>query len=462
MTLATLPTRETPVSKHTKPILVGTAAGVVGATFLLAQPADAQPVYAVRAGNDCDSCHVEPSGWSNPELKARECSLNCQTCHVSPTGGGMRTSSGRYYGREMLPLFGHRPSADAKPIAEKTEGKFRLLNGFSGWSPGTTSSHDIPDRYGKIPAEPMFDGGGDARLMAYFPIGGSDYAAVFPMQFELYGMARPWEHLVLYADAGMKAHRSDFSIESNGETTVTPVSEWFRVREVFAKIDHLPYNSYVRAGRFNPPFGWRLPDHTSFIRRSLGFDQDRQVFGVEGGINPNYLFAEAAVFKQGVDWWPGDSGEPGWGVSATGGYRELGWQAGASLAYVSEKDGGRQIIAGPLWALNAYPIAWMAEVDIRHETGGLNGPTNGLYGYQEVQYLFTRGVAAKLKFDWLDPNIAWKDDHQNRITLGADFHPYTGVEIEPQYRRTYTGGGALTIGSEVTSDEFLIMTHAWL
>ena len=51
-----------------------------------------------------------------PELKRdRSCSLDCSNCHVSPAGGGLRTPSGQFYGREELPTWGPRPSARAAP-----------------------------------------------------------------------------------------------------------------------------------------------------------------------------------------------------------------------------------------------------------------------------------------------------------------------------------------------------------
>ena len=72
-------------------------------------PAAATPLYAVRSPNRCDTCHVEPVDWANPAVKDRKCSLDCTICHVSPTGGGLRTPSGQYYGREVLPVGENAP-----------------------------------------------------------------------------------------------------------------------------------------------------------------------------------------------------------------------------------------------------------------------------------------------------------------------------------------------------------------
>ncbi|MEL6179540.1 MAG: hypothetical protein AAFS10_11325, partial [Myxococcota bacterium] len=70
--------------------------------------ASATPIYAIRAANACDTCHSEPSGWANPDVEKRLCTMNCGGCHVNPSGGGMRTPVGLYYGREVLPTWGDR------------------------------------------------------------------------------------------------------------------------------------------------------------------------------------------------------------------------------------------------------------------------------------------------------------------------------------------------------------------
>jgi len=421
-------------------------------------PADATPIYSVRSANACNTCHVEPDDWANPAVPDRTCSLDCSTCHVSPTGGGLRTPSGLYYGKEMLPRWGHRPSADAPPRDSEIAGHFRLGKGFSGWAPGETPSGDVAHRYGGIEPDPVFRGGGDVRLLTYVPFEAERDAAFFPMQAELYLMARPHDKVVVYGDVGLQSSRAGLNLLGLDVGSAGPL-DYLRVRELFVKVDRLPMNAWVRAGRFTPAYGWRLPDHTSFIRRDLGFDQNRQVFGVEGGINPNYPYVNGAVFVQGLDAWPGDTGERGWGATAQGGVRHLGWQAGGNLQVLNRAESGAELLIGPQWAVNLYPLVVLGELDLRRDFGG---NTTSIAGYTELNWLMTWGLSGRLKFDWIDPDVTLRGDHKNRIALGAEFNPWTYTQVEVQYRTNFTDGTVLLIGSDFVGHEVLGLMHGWL
>jgi len=429
----------------------------------------ATPIYAARSVHACDTCHIEPAGWANPEMRDRRCSLDCSVCHVSPTGGGMRTSSGLFYGTQMLPTWGPRPSDHTEddkylPDGHPGQGRYRSGEGFSGWWPGELDSTELEDRYGSITPDPAVRTGGDFRVMQYTPIGASYGPMLFPMQAELYLAARPQrKKTVIYADAGLKSSRSGLNIlGSELEGPVADAVDYFRVREAFVMVDRLPYKSYVRAGRFNPAYGLRIPDHTSFVRRALGFDQDRQVFGLEGGINPNYPYANVAVFREGIEAWPGDTGAPGWGVGATGGVRELGWHAGGSIMTVFEDDGATELTLGPQYTLNLYPLVVLGEVDLQHRT--LDGEASQkLFVYQEFNYLISRGVSAKLKLDWRDDGLDSEQNSATRLTLGGEWHPWTRFHLEAQYLHQYqyisddTGDVALGLFARSS----VLMLHGW-
>jgi hypothetical protein len=275
-------------------------------------------------------------------------------------------------------------------------------------------------------------------------------------------MYRPANNVVIYADAGLYSSRSTFAIDEDSRVSRPSVVDYLKVEELFVKVDRLPYNTYVRAGRLNPTYGWRIPDHTSFVRRDLGFGETRQWYGAEVGINPNYPYANLAIFYQGLDFWPGEVNVPGYGVAASAGVRELGWQAGGNAHFLRQRDGGSDLTAGPQFALNFAPVVYLAEMDLRMRSDAAGERATGLYAYHELQWQFREGLIGKLKFDWQDPSVAYADDHLNRITLGADLTPYTGIQIEPQYRRTWQGGGFFTLGGEVYSHELVVMVHGYL
>ena len=90
--------------KRTHPIVA-----IVAVVLLaLARAALATPQYAAQAGRTCDSCHILPD-WDTPKLAHQKRNMSCGTCHVDPAGGGMRTASGRYYGRATLPMIATSP-----------------------------------------------------------------------------------------------------------------------------------------------------------------------------------------------------------------------------------------------------------------------------------------------------------------------------------------------------------------
>ena len=67
-------------------------------------------------------------------------------------------------------------------------------------------------------------------------------------------------------------------------------------RELFALFGFAGTSrAYVKAGKFLPPFGWRLPDDDAFIRQSSGFTYSAPDTGVEIGAEPGRWSLKAMV-----------------------------------------------------------------------------------------------------------------------------------------------------------------------
>ena len=441
---------------------------VLGAILFGAYVADATPVYAVRSGYECDSCHIEPTGWQNPEDSERRCTLSCSGCHVSPAGGGLRTPSGEFYGREALPMWGTLPSAGTNPdqyLQEgyPNEGRYSLMEGFSGWWPGETPHTEIEERYGSIDATPTYNVGGDVRLMSITPFGDGE-SVMFPMQGDLYGVRNFDDDLVLYGGAGFRGSRSG--------TSGRGIIERLGLKELFVMKQGYPNLTYVRAGRLRPIYGWNQPDHSNFTRDGMGFGVDRLVEGIEVGYNPQYLYVNASAFYQDDSDLLGRGLARGAGTTVNFGYRALGWQAGSSFHYLDIIGGGSEVSGGVQWAVMLQPVVLLGEYDLRSQTSEGESVLS-LASFQEVNYEPFKGIAVRLRHEWIDPNTDAFGDHRNRLSAELEWNPVNYLNIEGILRHGLAGGGVSVINDtpglvnfdaenmSSSGSELLMMVHGW-
>ena len=419
----------------------------------------ATPFYSVDSGSRCNTCHVEPLGWANPERhRERACTLDCSGCHVSPTGGGARRPMGRFYGEEVLPMFGRRPSDAADPERHRpegypSEGRYALWSGFEGWWPGDVDFRTIEDRLGHIDPTPIWHAGGDLRAMVVAPTDGNadrDVAA-FPMEAQAYLSVNPVEHLNAYLDLGYQGSTRD---GVNGGGSDRSIGEMLWLRELHLMWRTMPFNTYVRAGRLSLPYGWRVSDHTAYIRRGV-FDQYRQAFGGEVGLAANYGWGNLMLWRQGADWWPGDTQPPGVGVTAQGGIRTLGFQLGLSGHMMQGQEGTSDEAAfGPMWAVNLRPVTILGEMDWRRNVSP-RLTTDSITVYHEARLTVLRVLTPRFRWEWTDPDVLVRDDQRWRIVPGLQWNPLRYLQVDIAYRYEHVAGGQ-------SPSEILVQIHSWL
>jgi hypothetical protein len=432
-------------------------------TLLASGAALATPAYAARAAHRCNTCHIEPSGWSQPTPSQRRCALHCSSCHVSPSGGGLRTPAGLFFGREQLSTWGERPSALTdpdryRPEGHPAEGIYSLKDGFSGWWPGEVPSRAVPERYGDIEAEPLVSLGADMRWMTIVPLDDSRDFATFPMQLDVYGAFRLFENAVIVGSAGMQGQERD-AFQRDGAL------DYLVVRELYGMVDRLPWGIYLRGGRFPVSYGWRVPDHTAFSRTvvDLGRPMDRQVFGIEAGFQANYAFGQAVMFTEGRNPdWPGDDATIADGAAVTLGWRDLGWQLALNAAHTGREsdDFSDRWSAGSSWSLNLYPVVYLGQVDMLVDLPARPRLDDidlepGLSAFHQLTWQVTPGVAAFTQYEWIDDHLNVLDNHKHRLTLGGRLDPFNHLQLELRYRQSYA--------AEVfAGHELLLIAHLWL
>ena len=467
---------------------------VGGVRVGIGAPAEATPLYMARSGRACDNCHTDPTGWRNPALSKRKCNLSCMTCHVNPTGGGLRTVSGRFYGQATLPMFlaSHRPDKDQRrhlfpKIMDNKDRRNRIGDPAFGRPLGGSAPLAFDQgRYAGLKADPLVLAGVDFRMATWFAGGG---VLVFPMQLDTHLALHPYRHLTAYVGAGVLAKAQGFGTTFDlgcedasatncfGRARKTP----FMVKDAFLMVHQLPFMSYLRVGRFLPPFGTMFDDHTIATRRDVELDHGllhSRVTGVELGTAPNYPYFHLAVFRPNrsdrfiddplslsPDELPPLMGVSGWGLATSFGWRDLGFQAGMSGMVRSREllDGGVTQTLAINWGFNPWyyadwlPLTYLAEVVVgRRQRQGSGATTAQLAMVHELAYLPFNGITLRLRYDYSDRDLELRDDHFNRFALQADLVFLPGVQLSAIWRVQLSGGA----DAEAASDGLMVL-RAW-
>lgn len=389
--------------------------------------ADATPLIAMQAASRCDSCHAMPDrsnpAWveANYALAARRCRATCGSCHVNPDGGMLRTAAGQYFGVNHLPL---RSGVSAP-----------LERGLS-----------------LIKDNQFLTFGGDFRLMDILATDQEDKPSpyFFPMQGDVYLGSRLADNVSLLTQLGLQRGGN-------------PV-----FREVFGMVDNLPYNSHVKFGKFLPPYGHRLEDHTAYIRKELFVDQSNPVSygsGVEIGVNPLVVYGRLAYLNE--DLTPASSTDSGSTLfSGVVGWQGLWLQLGGSFLRVgdnrnwgfasglgSETVGDRTAYGG-YGSVNLWRLTWLFEYDVvQNDLAGGGEDFDELISFNELCFLAFKGTTFKVRYETLDPNRDVTDDEWSRSTVGLEFHPFAFTELDVQYRYNDT--------PEERYGQALVMVHLW-
>jgi hypothetical protein len=289
------------------------------------------------------------------------------------------------------------------------------------------------------------------------------------MQIDVQVAAQPYQHLTAYLNAGALSKVQGFEATTESEPP-------FAAKEAFLMVHELPFNGYLKAGRFLPQFGVRQEDHTSFTRRDFELDQgilESRAFGVELGVNANYPYANVALFRPGPrdEFYRSDNDVPTFGVDGLGaslnvGYRELGWQLGASLLTRSRKleDGGDTRSVSVQWGLNPWfyfdrlPLTYTGEYVFGTLERSFSGQqTQQFASFHELNYTPLNGINLKAKIDLADSDFAVRDDHQVRYSIAGEVIILPGVKLSLSARVVALPGAEVVYGRDL-----FVQLRLWL
>lgn len=365
----------------------------------ITSPGWALPQFGIQFGSELHTGHAHEQDLMT---------LDCRACHINPTGAGMRNAHGRKFSIEQLPMI------------EKTEAMRSTIEAAQ-LNPFLSIGTDLRFAYLRTEQE------SNSEFKDSF----------FPMQADLYVTLTPTEYMTVYHQDG---------VERSGS------------RETFVLFRGQRYNGHFKAGRFIPPYGLKLDDHTTFIRDKLGFGAPffGQDAGLELGLGTRHWFGNAAVFN-GSGKFGDDNNEKG--ISAAGGWKSpLFWLAGSY--FNNETDNKNKTYVGGYGALHFWRLTFLGEWDQFKVESNTKNANTGSVLLGEVGLQLTKGANAIVRYerckedtddvcDFDDAN-----DKLERLTIGFYLYPAPFTEVIIQYRKN-------TEGTEIKNDHFLAMLHVF-
>lgn len=207
------------------------------------------------------------SAGAYPHFQLSSGSGKCSQCHVDPAGGG------------LLSPWGQSEYGDA--LAMGGDGSF--LHGLV----------TLPD---------AIQIGGDLRVAALAnDVGSKDgiELAAFPMQLDLAMRVAtgPISFVVVGGARGrVRSGASASAGSAASEVPETSLASYVISREHYVMWRPEEMGPYVRAGRFAAPFGLRIADHTTYVRRFTGYNLMEETYGVSGGFVNETLEVHATGF----------------------------------------------------------------------------------------------------------------------------------------------------------------------
>lgn len=320
-----------------------------------------------------------PNAEATPRL-ASIVGQNCNLCHVNPTGGGLRSL---YASQYLIP----------------TKLAFRALPESADVSVHPQISDEVTI-------------GTDFRFFHLNEEQRDSGNNFLTMQGSLYLGFEPDPRFTLYVH------------EEVGQGSA-------QAFELFAQGYILPWSGYVKAGRFVPSFGWKVPDHRSFVRREFVFLPSfppHSDSGIEVGFAPPHATVELSLTN-------GDFRSPrdvddllaftGRG-SIRKSWSSLGLNAcvGGSYHQRGEKRNGVWA-GGPFTSFTWGRFTWVGELDWSHREIPAVGAVpasnqTALALSQEFSARILRGVDLVGSHDFFDPTKNRKTGSVERWGLGID------------------------------------------
>lgn len=347
----------------------------------------------------------------------------CNQCHFSPSGGGLLNGYGRDASGDELSSFG---------------GNGAFLHGAA----------ELPD---------WLRLGGDFRgAFVANDVGNPDGVrrALFPMQADLQARVALPSGVSVYASVGVRGQvrRNDDLVPQYNYQPID--GSRFISREHYAMWQPQPLGPYARAGRFYAPFGLRLAEHVTYVRRDLGFNLLQETYNLSGGYVAEGWEAHVTAFA------PDFLRHMGGSERGASGYAETRWVPGMALAAQvrwADGSGYARTTAGGVakYHLAMLRTVLLAEGNLVHWTYDGVPARRQFVGGAGAAVWPVRGVLVTLLGERNQEDLGVRFAAWNAATGLVSWFPYAHVELQVMGRVQFPAGGE-------AAQTLLAQLHYWL
>lgn len=354
---------------------------------------------------------LAPRRGQSVPLYAARTGLRCGTCHFDPNGGGPRNEFGFAYGKNRHELT---PEAEPSPWAN-----LALVN-------------RVGDQM------PLYFGANQrVMLLANSSLSSDslDRIGFFNMENAIHFAFQPHDRLTL-------VYTHDVAGFAVGQQPV-------QAREAYGNFTGLGWDGYLRVGRFRPPFGLRMDDHTVATRNSFLDFQTQERFlpydprgvdtGVEYGMGKGAFWGQAAWMNGNANVFQGHYA----GATAVKlGANVPGYQGALSVYddYRKETFSHRRVTRWGYYGMTHWrQFALLGEVAAGTDEAQSGDKQNSLAYWAELDWTANRWANLRLRYDHLELNRA--NDQAladlntfDRYAVEGEFQPVPFGQVRWVYR----------------------------
>ncbi len=349
-------------------------------------------LFAVAAG-----LMFSGTAFAYPQWQFSSGTSRCSQCHYSPSGGGLINGYGRDASAEELSTwegdgsFFHGTMDLPSSLALGFDGRYSVLAQNTGEANGTT-------------------------------------VANFPMQADAYARLGLSDALSVYASLGYRGQVRSVD-EPTGTGAALPIASRFISREHYLMWRPAAMGIYARVGRFFAPFGLRLAEHTTYVRRDLGFNLLEESYNLSlGYLQSGYEIHVTAFMPDLLRNVGGNElGAAAMLERRVGDASALGLQG-----RYGQSDDLTRFIGGIFMKtyLDSTRALIQAELNVVHSTATEGGATtDGFVGYAGISFFPTKGLWVTPFAERRQTSIAVRDTATDAGGVQINWFPYPHFEL---------------------------------